>query len=105
MKRILTAILFSAVASAAMAQSTTAPAGGDASNNAVSPSSDNNTARPAAGANSFTEDQVRSRIEAKGYTKVSGLAKDADGIWRGKGMKGDAARDVAVDYQGNVFGK
>ena len=105
MNRLLIAILFSAATSAAMAQTTAAPAGADVSNNAVSPSSDNNTARPAAGANSFTEDQARSRIEAKGYSKVSGLTKNADGIWRGKGMKGDAALDVALDYQGNVFGK
>ena len=105
MKQLFTAILFSVTASAAMAQSATAPAGNDTSNNAVSTSSDNNTAKPAAGANSFTEDQARSRIEAKGYTKVSGLTKDSDGIWRGKGMKGAATENVAVDYQGNVFGK
>ena len=59
MKRFLTAILFSAATTVAMAQPATAPAG-DSSNNAVSPSSDNNTAQPAAGANSFTEDQARS---------------------------------------------
>ena len=104
MKRLLTAILFSAASTVAMAQPATAPAG-NSSNNAVSPSSDNNTAQPAVGANSFTEDQARSHIEAKGYTKVSGLTKDANGIWRGKGMKGDATHDVALDYQGNVFGK
>ena len=104
MKRLITAILLSAASTAAIAQTATAPAGND-SNNAVSLSSDNNTAKPAAGANSFTEDQARSRIEAKGYSKVSGLAKDANGIWRGKGMKDNSSHDVALDYQGNVFGK
>ena len=105
MKRPFIAMIFATAASAAMAQSTTTPVANDTSNNAVSTSSDNNTARPASGANSFTEDQARSRIEANGYTKVSGLTKDSGGIWRGTGMKGDANHDVAVDYQGNVFGK
>ena len=104
MKRLLMAILLSAASTAVMAQTKAAPAG-DSSNNAVSPSSENNTLQPATGANSFTEDQARSRIEAKGYSKVTGLTKDSNGVWRGKGMKGDAAHDVALDYQGNVFGK
>ena len=82
----------------------TAPAGNDTSNNAVSTSSANNTAKPASGSNSFTEAQARSRIEAKGYTQVSGLTLDPQGVWRGTGMKDNAKRDVAVDYQGNVFG-
>ena len=37
-------------------------------------------AAPAAGANSFTETQARSRIEAHGYANVSALAKDAQSI-------------------------
>lgn len=60
-------------------------------------------AMPAKGANSFTETQAKSRIEAKGFTDVKALAKDRDGVWRGKGMKGGAIHDVALDYQGNVF--
>jgi hypothetical protein len=60
---------------------------------------------PAKGANSFTEAQAKSRIEANGYTGVSALAKDNAGVWRGKGMKAGATHDVALDYQGNVFGK
>ena len=104
MKRILTAIVISATTSVAMAQTTSTPTANDPTNNAVSPSSANNTSKPAAGANSFTEDQARSRIEAKGYTKVSGLSLDAKGVWRGTGMKGDTRQDVALDYQGNVFG-
>jgi hypothetical protein len=59
--------------------------------------------QPAKGANSFTEAQAKSRIEAKGFSDVSGLAKDQDGVWRGKAMKAGASQDVALDYQGNVF--
>ena len=40
---------------------------------------------PAAGANSFTEAQAKSRIEKAGYSNVSDLIKDKDGIWKGKG--------------------
>ncbi len=105
MKRFLTAIAISAITTVAMAQTTSTPTVENSTNNAISPSSDNNTAQPAAGANSFTEEQARSRIEAKGYTSVSNLSKDPRGVWRGKGMKGGASRDVALDYQGNVFGK
>ncbi len=63
----------------------------------------NRPAMPAKGSNSFTEAQAKSRIEAKGFTNVTALAKDKDGVWRGKGMKGGATHDVALDYQGNVF--
>lgn len=58
---------------------------------------------PAAGANSFTEAQAKSRIEAAGFSDVTALAKDKDGIWRGKAMKSGASHDVALDYQGHVF--
>lgn len=102
MQRLFTALLFSVVATAAVAQ--TAPAT-DTGNAAVATSSDNNAGMPVAGANSFTEDQAKSHIEAKGYTGVSALSKDKDGIWRGKGTKDNMSHDVALDYQGNVFGK
>jgi len=60
------------------------------------------TAAPVAGKNSFTEAQARSRIEAHGYTNVSGLKKDDNSIWRGKATKGGTSVDVALDYQGNI---
>jgi len=70
----------------------------------VSPASPDskNAAAPAAGANSFTESEARSRLEAHGYTSVSGLTKDDQSIWRGKAMKGGALVNVALDYQGNI---
>jgi hypothetical protein len=59
-------------------------------------------AAPVAGANSFTEAQARSRVEAHGYVNVTGLKKDANSIWRGKATKGGASVDVALDYRGNI---
>jgi len=61
------------------------------------------TNEPAKGANSFTEAQAKTRIEGMGFTDVTGLTKDDDGIWRGKAMKDGTSHDVALDYQGNVF--
>ena len=60
---------------------------------------------PVAGANSFTEGQARSRIEAAGYADVSKLTKDKDGVWRGKATKSGTPYDVSLDYQGNVSPK
>jgi hypothetical protein len=60
-------------------------------------------AAPQAGANSFTESQARSRIERNGYTDVTGLMKDADGIWRGKATKEGKTVDVALDYKGAII--
>ncbi|MCC6471062.1 MAG: hypothetical protein IT563_22285 [Alphaproteobacteria bacterium] len=57
---------------------------------------------PLAGANSFTEAQARDRIVNAGYSDVSGLRKDEQGIWRGTAKKNGAQASVAVDYRGNV---
>jgi hypothetical protein len=63
---------------------------------------DNSTATPPfPSANSFTEAQARERIEAKGFTSVSGL-KDDQSIWRGKAMKDAQTVNAALDYKGNV---
>jgi len=60
---------------------------------------------PIKGANSFTEGQARDRIVAAGFTQVSALAKDDDGIWRGNAMKDGKNAKVAVDFKGNVVGQ
>ena len=57
---------------------------------------------PFSGANSFTQNQAKDRIIAAGYTDVSGLAKDANGVWRGNAMQDGKKMSVAVDYKGNV---
>ena len=58
---------------------------------------------PGAGANSFTEKQARSSIEAHGYANVGRLTKDDNSIWRGRATKGGAPVSVALDYQGKIF--
>jgi putative membrane protein len=57
---------------------------------------------PYPGANSFTEGQTRSRLEAAGFTNVAGLHKDDQGIWRGMATKDGKQVNVALDYKGNV---
>ncbi len=59
-------------------------------------------AAPVKGSNSFTMNEARRRIEAGGFTQVTGLKKDRDGIWRGTGMRSGAPVPVYCDYQGNV---
>jgi hypothetical protein len=59
-------------------------------------------AAPVAGANSFTESEARSRLEAHGYTGVTELKKDDQSIWRGKAMKDGKPVGVALDFQGNI---
>jgi periplasmic protein CpxP/Spy len=54
------------------------------------------------GANSFTEGQARSRIEDRGYKKVSKLHKDQNSIWQAEAMKDGRQVRVGVDYRGNV---
>jgi hypothetical protein len=55
-----------------------------------------------AGANSFTEGQARKRLEDAGFSNVSALSKDSEGVWRGRAVKGSQEQKVGVDYKGNV---
>ena len=100
MRVLLIATAVALSASAALAQNP--PANNGPNNNAVNSSQGNNPGAPVAGANSFTEGQAKSRIEARGYTDVSDLKKDDKGVWRGKAMKGGKSVDVSLDFQGNV---
>jgi hypothetical protein len=79
------------------------PAKTEPGNAAVNTTETPQPAAPVKGANSFTETQAAERIKAKGFTDVAGLAKDDDGIWRGKANKDGKAVDVSLDFQGNVF--
>lgn len=56
------------------------------------------------GANSFTEDQARKRLMENGYTAVTDLAKDKDGVWRGRATKNSKSVAVSVDYKGDISG-
>jgi hypothetical protein len=105
MRQILAAALLTALAGSALAQTTAPAANPKPSTPAVTTPNTNNAGAPAAGANSFTEGQAKSRIEAAGYTNVTALKKDKDGVWRGQGTKGGKSQDVSLDYQGNVVPK
>jgi hypothetical protein len=87
-------------ATAAAAQ--TPPAQSGPGNNAVNRSGQNNSDKPVAGRNSFTEGQAKSKIEGAGFSNVTDLKKDDNGIWRGKASKGGTHSAVSVDFQGNV---
>ena len=78
------------------------PATDRPNNNAVNNSSQNNSSKPVEGANSFTEGQAKSKIEDAGYSNVTSLKKDDNGVWRGKASKGGASTNVSLDFQGNV---
>jgi hypothetical protein len=101
MKRLFLTIATAAllVAGSAAAQQ---PAKSGPNNNAVNSPGQNNSNAPVAGRNSFTEGQAKSKIEEAGYTNVTALTKDDNGVWRGKAQKGGASANVSVDFQGNV---
>ena len=61
------------------------------------------SAAPVPGKNSFTLAQARRRLEANGYSQISGLSKDKDSIWRAQAMKDGRQTSVALDYQGNII--
>lgn len=96
MKKLLIASLIaSTTAFGAFAQtSTTSPM--------PAPKAEADKNAPLPGANSFTEGQAKSRLEANGYSNVTGLKKDANGVWKGTAMNAGAKVDVSVDYRGNI---
>ncbi len=104
---VLTACAVALCATVAIAQTPQgAPAGAPAQqgpqNAAIKDMHQNNSPVPVAGANSFTMGEAKSHIEARGFTNVKDLKKDASGVWRGSAMKGGASVPVSLDYQGNV---
>jgi hypothetical protein len=102
MKRtIITLATLLAAAGIANAQ-TTSPSTPSAT---TPPSGGSSTSMPgtsggAAGALSATA--VKSKIEASGYTNVTGLKQDADGGWSAKASKGGQQVAVSVDSKGMV---
>jgi len=98
MKRLLVTAIITVLMGAGgpFAQTAAPSANPNASTPAVASPNANNPGAPAAGANSFTEAQAKSRTEKAGYSNVSSLIKDKDA------SKGGATVDVGLDYQGNV---
>jgi opacity protein-like surface antigen len=105
MKPLFLAGFLALSSAAAVAQTAAQSADPKPSTPAIASSTTVTPPAPAAGSNSFTMAQAQSRIEAAGYSGVSGLAKDKDGVWRGTASKGGTTSDVSLDYQGNVLPK
>jgi hypothetical protein len=101
MKRSLLLVCAGLIA-ATTASAQTPPAKTGPNNNAVNSPGQNNSAAPVAGRNSFTEGQAKSKIEAAGYSSVTDLKKDDNGVWRGKASKGGSSSSVSLDFEGNV---
>ena len=103
MRKLVLTVAIVALAIPAMAQQPSSPANRNANTPAVNtPNSPPNPGAPVAGANSFTEGQAKSRIEAHGFTSVGQLKKDRDGVWRGTATQSGKSVKVSVDFQGNV---
>jgi hypothetical protein len=58
--------------------------------------------RSIAPATRFTEDEAKSRFEARGYSNVRELHKDAYGIWRGTATRNGKTFKLSLDVEGNV---
>ena len=68
----------------------------------TSPATARSAAAPVPGANSFTEGEARKHIESHGFTDVSGLKKDHQGIWHAEAKQNGKKGRVALDFKGNV---
>lgn len=73
----------------------------DAHNNPAVKSPDTAGA-PSAGANSFTKGQAEGRLKKAGYTDITGLAKDKDGLWHAQATKDGKQINVSLDFKGDV---
>jgi len=87
---------------AGLVERNTGTAAASGNRNQAVATTDADAAEPARGASSFTEAQARGRIEDRGFSAVTGLAKGDDGIWRGTATKGGTAGQVWLDYKGNI---
>jgi hypothetical protein len=50
----------------------------------------------------FTVDQALSRLEAEGYSNVTGLRKDSRGDWHGKVVRDGKAMELTLEFNGTV---
>ncbi|WP_242137627.1 MULTISPECIES: hypothetical protein [unclassified Sphingomonas] len=97
--RITTPILLAAALAAGPALAQTSPA---KNNVAIKDAHTVDDGASRSGANSFTQAQAREHIAKSGFTNVSGLTKDAHGVWRGTAKKGARTLHVGLDFKGNV---
>ncbi|WP_232631730.1 hypothetical protein [Methylobacterium sp. Leaf118] len=54
------------------------------------------------GANSFTAEQTRARLDALGFADVAELRLDDQGIWRGRATHAGRTVAVGLDFRGEV---
>jgi protein CpxP len=110
-----TLAILATLGTASIAQTATTQGSGSSN---TQPMNNNNSSNPAVthkpadspqttgavepGANSFTEAQARSRIEAQGFGNVAELRKDDQGIWRGKAQRDGKSVSVSIDYKGTI---
>lgn len=94
-------------ASGAYAQdnSTPTPDPNAAANPAVKSSDAQASTGLAKGQNSFTKAQAKGRITKAGYTDITGLTKDANGLWQAQATRDGQHVNVALDYKGDVSPK
>ena len=112
MRLALTAAAFLLAGGVAMAQTTPSTAGsapGPTQSQTVAPSASPTPSatpgtgqQPTPGHNSFTQRQAANRMRRAGYTNVSGLKKDDQGIWRATAQKDGNTVNVSLDFKGNV---
>ena len=103
MKQLKYLLMGAAMLASTAAIAQTPPANSGPNNNAINSPGQNNSSAPVAGRNSFTEGQAKSAIEKAGYTNVSDLKKDDNGVWRGMATKGGSSTSVSVDFEGNII--
>lgn len=101
MKTMIAATAFLAASAFTVYAQTPTPSP-EAETPAVATPDTTNPTAPVAGANSFTEEQARARLQENGYTAVSGLKLDDKGIWQASATKDGKPVTVALDYQGNI---
>ncbi|MBV8189111.1 MAG: hypothetical protein JOY64_28560 [Alphaproteobacteria bacterium] len=59
-------------------------------------------AAPLKGIGGISEGEAKDRALAAGYSAISSLVKDGDGVWRGSAMKDGKTTKIAIDDKGNV---
>lgn len=61
-----------------------------------------NSVELVAGANSYTEDQAKGRLEEAGFTEVADLMLSKEGFWTGTAILDGKKMNVKMDYKGNI---
>lgn len=76
--------------------------GADQPANAAIDSSPMTDAGQTPGANSFTEEQAREAFEKAGYTGLTQVMKNDQGLWTATGTLNGQSTQVSLDYRGAV---